>query len=573
LDALVEFVEFLMPNGTTIKSEIVVPKFFTETPNQIVSNILGRTGMEQYTTLFLSQGYMDPFIISSLEEIDIVAMGLPDPEHIKGVCKAIEILKSSGLASSQSFSLSTRMDQSTEAPLRTTTTTATTTEGASAASEQEESREIPKSKRAKKTSLLPIKQVEALLKPFAIKFDDLLKEKTLKSGFFEEVYVCQWKGQTVVARNMPSKTHQYEQFVRQAATILSFKHPSLMLPVAVCTEEPNLCLVNKWMEKGSLYDVLEKEGASLSPLQRVQIALEVAEALLYLHSQSPAPFLHNDLASRNVLLDSSLRPHLNNFGLARPPSFLWMAPEVFSKKKYSPAADVFSLGVVLWELLTGYHPFEGTPPSVAVLRVSKDGLRLPLPLAKKKDADEEIVEAWVSLIRSCWHAEPSQRPSTKTVVERVREIHNSVSSLSPPPSAFSFASTFVPFSAAHKVQRSASSPIAPLAAPSPLSAPASLGTKSAEVAPADAATSVPEHLLNVTVEEMESMLHDMQGLLHRVRSLQENFDSFESSSDDDESTTSDDSESVSSSFSSSDSPPPSPASVPSSSQRGGRRGA
>lgn len=76
---------------------------------------------------------------------------------------------------------------------------------------------------------------------------------------------------------------------------------------------------------------------------------------------------------------------MNNFGLARPPSFLWMAPEVFSKKKYSTASDVFSLGVVLWEILTGYRPFEGTPPSIVALRVSKDGVRLPLPLVKRND--------------------------------------------------------------------------------------------------------------------------------------------------------------------------------------------
>jgi serine/threonine protein kinase len=171
-----------------------------------------------------------------------------------------------------------------------------------------------------------------------------------------------------------------------------------------------LVQVSDWMEKGSLHDVLsQEEGASLTPLQRVQIALGVAEALLYLHSQSPAPFLHNDLTSRNVLvcdrrycmlppttfvltrsglshncvqLDGSLHPRVNNFGLARPPSFLWMAPEVFSKKKYSAAADVFSLGVVLWEIFTGFRPFEGTPPSIAVLRVAKDNLRLPLPLSK-----------------------------------------------------------------------------------------------------------------------------------------------------------------------------------------------
>jgi serine/threonine protein kinase len=88
---------------------------------------------------------------------------------------------------------------------------------------------------------------------------------------------------------------------------------------------------------------------------------------------------------RPTQLDGSLRPRVNNFGLARPPSFLWMAPEVFSKKQYSTAADVFSLGVVLWEIFTSCRPWEGTPPSIAVLRVAKDSARLPLPLAKPNE--------------------------------------------------------------------------------------------------------------------------------------------------------------------------------------------
>lgn len=558
LDALVEFVEFLMPNGTSIKSEIVVPKRYTDTPEQIVSGILGRTGMEQYTSLFLSQGYMDPFIISSLEEIDIVAMGISDQEHIKAVCKAAQHVKTEGLASSQGFSLSSRADPEEKQE----------GEGAS----EQEAKETQKSngKRSKKTSLPSMKQVEASLKPFAIKFEELAKERTLKSGFFEEVYMCQWNGQTVVARNMPAKAHQYEQFARYTATVMPFKHPNLLVPIAVCLEEPNLCLVSKWMEKGSLHDVLLQEGASLSPLQRVQIALGAAEALLYLHSQSPAPFLHNDFTSRNVLLDGSLRPRVNNFGLARPPSFLWMAPEVFSKKQYSTAADVFSLGVVLWEIFTSCRPWEGTPPSIAVLRVAKDSARLPLPLAKPNENDEEVVEAWVSLIRSCWHADPARRPSAKSVVERVRELLAATSSLSPPPAAFSFASTFAPYAHVKPTTRrsvggSSAAASSMSAIPSPMSAPASLGKKPSPTQSGSHA-GVPERVVNVTVAEMESVLHDMQGLLHRVRSLQENYETSTSITTDDEDeesmTTSGDvsfSESDTAVSSSSDSPLPSPA--------------
>jgi len=502
LDGLVEFVDYLMPKGTTIKSEIVVPKFFTETPNQVVANILGHDGMEQYTNLFISQGYMDPFIISTLEEIDIIGMGITDPEHVEAICRAIDHVRQSNLDSLQTIKIfeSSVMFKSDDA------------------FDHDVGKEETKSneKRRKKTSLPPMKQVEAFLKPFLVKFDDLPRGKLLKTGFFEEVYLSEWKDQKVVARKLLSKSYQYEQFARHAATILSFKHPNLLLPLAVSIEESNVCLVTPWMQRGSLYDALQQEGVSFTPLERVHIALGVAEGLLYLHSQSPAPFLHNDMSSRNVILDDSSSPRLNNFGLSRPSSFLWMAPEVFTKKKYSTAADVFSLGVVLWEILTGHHPFEGVPPSVAVLRVSKDGHRPPLPSTKRKAPDEEVVEAWTSLISNCWHSDPSRRPSTKSVVERVRKLFNSIASLSPPPLVFSFASSFAPYPKRENKTRRGSSP-------TPQSAPTLLRENNLTSTPPtkhQASLPVPSN-----TEGVQSIMVNMQGLLDRVKNLQQSFDS------------------------------------------------
>ncbi len=129
----------------------------------------------------------------------------------------------------------------------------------------------------------------------------------------------------------------------------------------------HLIKVTEYMEKGSLYDMLHGGGHVLEPSLRAKIGCGIAEALAYLHSQNP-PVVHRDITSRNVLvcifpgschvsvellanfqslsqLDGQLNPRVGEFGLQRPPSFLWMAPEVFTQKRYAPASDVFSLGI------------------------------------------------------------------------------------------------------------------------------------------------------------------------------------------------------------------------------------
>jgi hypothetical protein len=186
-----------------------------------------------------------------------------------------------------------------------------------------------------------------------------------------------------------------------------------------------------------------------------------------------------------------------------------------------------------------------------------------------------VVEAWVSLIRSCWHADPARRPSAKSVVKHLRELLAATSALSPPPTAFSFASTFAPYAHVKPTTRrsvggSSAAASSMSAIPSPLSAPASLGKKPSP-AQSGSYAGVPERVVNVTVAEMESVLHDMQGLLHRVRSLQENYETSTSITTDDDDEEDEDEESMTTSgdvsfsesdtaaSSSSDSPLPSPA--------------
>jgi eukaryotic-like serine/threonine-protein kinase len=136
-------------------------------------------------------------------------------------------------------------------------------------------------------------------------------------------------------------------------------------------------------DRGQLYYVMRLMRASLAdrpgpmdPLDATRLLIQVTGALHYLHSQ-PRPIVHRDLKPRNILLDEAGKPYVADFGLAvlldgeRPPegacgTFPYIAPELYDRRfgEVGPACDVYSLGVILYELLTGLPPFPRTRESI-----------------------------------------------------------------------------------------------------------------------------------------------------------------------------------------------------------------
>ena len=121
----------------------------------------------------------------------------------------------------------------------------------------------------------------------------------------------------------------------------------------------------EYMERGSLSDVLNDKAIPLSAALRSRMALEAALGMLYLHSLKP-PVLHRDLKGPNLLVDHQFRVKIADFGLLRfrveyTMTFCgspeWTASEVLNGLSYDTAADVWSYGVVVWELLTRQVPY------------------------------------------------------------------------------------------------------------------------------------------------------------------------------------------------------------------------
>jgi serine/threonine protein kinase len=149
--------------------------------------------------------------------------------------------------------------------------------------------------------------------------------------------------------------------------------------MGICVVPPSICIVTEFMERGSLFRVLSVEARALSYRRRLAMAVDACAGVAFLHSCDP-PIIHRDIKSLNFLVDREYRVKLADLGEARELSAAivegdehltknrgtphWMAPEVFLGANYNERVDVYSLGVVMWEIITSRRPFEDVSPWV-----------------------------------------------------------------------------------------------------------------------------------------------------------------------------------------------------------------
>ena len=168
-------------------------------------------------------------------------------------------------------------------------------------------------------------------------------------------------------------------FLAECKVMEVLRHPNIVLFLGACIKPPNLGLVLEYCNKGSLWSVLQNHEINLNWEDRKKIALDTAKGVFYLHSFNP-PILHRDLKSLNLLLDDSFRTKLIDFGWTRKldikmtgkiGTYQWMAPEVISNQNYTEKADVFSFGIILWEIASREPPYRRKSFEIYVIFIKK----------------------------------------------------------------------------------------------------------------------------------------------------------------------------------------------------------
>ena len=257
-----------------------------------------------------------------------------------------------------------------------------------------------------------------------IAYEDLKEIEQIGEGASSIVYRGTFRGEKEVAikklKYEKLKGSKLRVFQREVSILATAEHPCLLHLVGA-TDTPPFCIVTEWLDGGSLYQLLHK-SVQLSPSHKTLIAFDIARGMQFLHSRQ---VLHRDLKSPNVLLDNNMRAKICDFGYSRVADSTdvmtknvgtphWMAPELLdSNSGYDMKVDVYSYGIVLWEILTRSVPYRGLESAQIIARVLTTDLRPPMP----EGAPPEIA----MLIRQCWDRDPRARPTFTDILRRFKQ--------------------------------------------------------------------------------------------------------------------------------------------------------
>ncbi|CAN6688193.1 unnamed protein product [Malus baccata var. baccata] len=213
-----------------------------------------------------------------------------------------------------------------------------------------------------------------------------------------------------------------KDFAQEVYIMRKVRHKNVVQFIGACTKHPSLCIVTEYMSGGSVYDYLHKQKGVFKLPSLLKVAIDVSKGMTYLHQNN---IIHRDLKAANLLMDENEVVKVADFGVARVNSqsgvmtsetgtYRWMAPEVIEHKPYDHKADVFSFGVVLWELLTGKLPYEHLTPLQAAVGVAQKGLRPTIP----KNTPPKLAE----LLEKCWQQDPAPRPDFSEIIENLQTL-------------------------------------------------------------------------------------------------------------------------------------------------------
>ena len=299
-------------------------------------------------------------------------------------------------------------------------------------------------------------------------------------GGFGEIYLGNWQGKKVAIKKLTLKNlrvgdNNLSKFINEINIISSLRHPNIVLYMGASVDKENYYMITEYLPNGTLFDLLHnnnntnsnnnnknnnnygeninnnslistnnnsinnnnnffnfnsfdnysKNSFYLNDSNKIKIALQIALVIKYLHSRK---IVHCDLKSPNILIDKNYNIKLGDFGLSR---FIgknsenikgkigtphWMAPEILLGGKYEYHSDIFSYGMILWEILTGDIPYNNIDPKKIENLITNEKNIVKVP-----DYGNLILR---KLCKKCINYDPQKRPSINEILRELKNIYD-----------------------------------------------------------------------------------------------------------------------------------------------------
>eukprot|EP00012_Vannella_robusta_P006723 CAMPEP_0206201394 /NCGR_PEP_ID=MMETSP0166-20121206/11513_1 /ASSEMBLY_ACC=CAM_ASM_000260 /TAXON_ID=95228 /ORGANISM="Vannella robusta, Strain DIVA3 518/3/11/1/6" /LENGTH=805 /DNA_ID=CAMNT_0053620043 /DNA_START=36 /DNA_END=2449 /DNA_ORIENTATION=- len=261
----------------------------------------------------------------------------------------------------------------------------------------------------------------------------------LGEGTSAQVFKGTYRSQEVAIKVLKEKAEAkvLEEFQKEFEIMSSLRSPHVVFFYGATTQ-PSLCMVLEFCHKGALYDVLNDMREDIAWPNVFKAAIDTIKGLLCLHNWKPQ-IVHRDMKSLNLLVDENWATKVSDFGTSRFTSgtgvdlstlgklrgtYAYCAPEVYFGKNFTPKSDIYSFGVILWEMafrcITGTYeqPFSEFKQIVfdfqIIIQSAKKDVRPTIPA--------NCPQAYTELVNQCWHKDPDSRPTTEEVLQQLKQL-------------------------------------------------------------------------------------------------------------------------------------------------------
>jgi serine/threonine protein kinase len=298
---------------------------------------------------------------------------------------------------------------------------------------------------------------------------EIFLQRIIGEGTFGRVWSAKWRSakvavkefvfaQAAVAGKSAMQGEIIEEIIGEAGMMAILRHPNVLQLFGCSLTAQAIWIVSELCSLGSLRQLLDEQERILPLGLRLSLALQVAEGMTYLHNQDP-PIIHRDLKSHNIFVhetftesdvtapqrdkspsgmmlrlsadpdhkmetESTIIAKIGDWGSARATlsgsrtmthgvgTACWLAPEVIKHARSSKFSDVYSFGIVLWELATREEVYQGLETTQIIAKVANESLRPPVP----QDCP------WKHLMVKCWEENPLDRLEFDEIVEMFNEV-------------------------------------------------------------------------------------------------------------------------------------------------------
>ena len=220
-----------------------------------------------------------------------------------------------------------------------------------------------------------------------------------------------------------------KHFVSEINLLISLRHPNLVSFIGFYMNKNKFSIVTEFMKQKSLKNVLDNKKINLKESTLINFCIDSTCAIWYMHSREPS-VLHRDIKSSNILVDEHFKAKICDFGISKVFNFkkrktetksntFWMAPESLLENIYTEKSDIFSLGILFWEIVhRDTMPYKNFNETCFYFKENLETIR--------PEIDKKINSKMVELIKQCWDFEPIKRPSIESIFNKLINIRDEI---------------------------------------------------------------------------------------------------------------------------------------------------